>query len=278
MKHILASPNIDVLAQTARARVLLGFDFDGTLAPIVQDRDSATMKRRTSRLFAKVCKLYPCAVISGRARPDVAKRLDGAGVKYVVGNHGLEPGVGIGAFEEDVVTARMVLKEALRAFPGVDVEDKRYSLAIHYRRSRQKRTARDAIHAAVRVLPVPMRVIAGKSVVNVVPDRAPTKGDALVQLRAADHADTALYVGDDITDEDVFRLDQPGRILSIRVGASRTSRAAYFLRRQGEIDALLAKLVELREDREARCPPRSTTIPKGTRSTPPSISSGTSRS
>jgi trehalose 6-phosphate phosphatase len=249
MRHILADANVDVLAQLAWARVLLGFDFDGTLAPIVADRDGAKMRARTSRLFTKVCSLYPCAVISGRSQRDVATRLDGARVKYVVGNHGLEPGVGIGAFEEDVSTARVLMARALGALPGVDIEDKRYSLAIHYRRSRQKREARDAIDAAVRALPVPMRTVAGKMVVNVVPDRAPNKGDALVSLREEENADTALYVGDDVTDEDVFRLDQPGRVLTIRVGASRTSAATYFLRAQREMDALLAKLVELRERR-----------------------------
>ena len=49
----------------------------------------------------------------------------------------------------------------------------------------------------------------GKLVVNVVPARALNKGDALIGLRTNERADTALYVGDDITDEDVFELDQP---------------------------------------------------------------------
>ncbi|MBS2017478.1 MAG: trehalose-phosphatase [Deltaproteobacteria bacterium] len=249
MRHILAHANVDVLAQLAWARVLLAFDFDGTLAPIVDDRDGAKMRARTSRLFTKVCSLYPCAVISGRSQKDVASRLEGAQVKYVIGNHGLEPGVGIGAFEEDVAAARVLLGAALAGLAGIDIEDKRYSLAIHYRRARKKREVRDAIHAAVRALPVPMRLIAGKMVVNVVPDRAPNKGDALLHLREQESADTALYVGDDITDEDVFKLDQPGRVLTVRVGASRTSAATYFLRTQGEMDPLLAKLIALREHR-----------------------------
>jgi trehalose 6-phosphate phosphatase len=251
MKHILARGHVDVLAQLAWTRVLLAFDFDGTLAPIVEDRDSAGMRTRTAKLFSKVCSLYPCALISGRSRSDVATRVEGASVKHVVGNHGLESGVGLGAFEGDVATARSLLTRALAGLSGIDVEDKRYSLAVHYRRSRQKRNARAAIHAAVRALHVPMRTIPGKMVVNVVPDRAPNKGDALLQLRETEDVDTALYVGDDVTDEDVFKLDQPGRVLSIRVGASRTSSATYFLRTQMEIDALLSKLVTLRDGRRA---------------------------
>lgn len=249
MRQILAHANEGVLAQLAWARVLLAFDFDGTLAPIVADRDGARMRGRTRRLFSRVCSLYPCAVISGRSQGDVAARLGGAPVKYVIGNHGLEPGVGIGAFEEDVAAARALVGAALRPIAGIDVEDKRYSLAIHYRRARKKREARAAIHAAVEALPVRMRLIAGKMVVNVVPDRAPNKGDALLHLREEERADTALYVGDDVTDEDVFELDQPGRVLTVRVGASRTSAATYYLRAQAEIDALLTRLVALRARR-----------------------------
>lgn len=252
MKHILSSASVDVLAQLAWARVLLAFDFDGTLAPIVESRDEAAMRPRTKRLLTKVCALYPCAVISGRSQRDVGTRIEGTGVKYVMGNHGLEPGLGLGAFEQEITEARRLLAASLRDWPGLDLEDKRYSLAVHFRRARRKREAREAIHAAVARLPTPMRIIAGKMVVNVVPDRAPNKGDALLHLREVEKADTALYVGDDFTDEDVFELDQPGRVLTIRVGSSRTSAAAYFLRTQAEMDTLLEKLAALRKGQGAR--------------------------
>ncbi len=249
MKHLLAEENAEVLAQLAFSRVLLAFDFDGTLAPIVPERDAARMRKRTEDLLVKVCALYPCAVISGRSRADVKARLNGARVKYVIGNHGLESGGRLGGLEKEVSRARDRLTASLAGWAGVDIEDKRFSLAIHYRRSRQKRLARAAIHSAVDALPVKMRVVAGKLVVNVVPANAPHKGDALLDLRAKEKADTALFVGDDVTDEDVFEIDQPGRLLSVRVGESRSSAAAYFLRDQKEMDRLLARLVLLREKR-----------------------------
>ncbi|MBK8259312.1 MAG: trehalose-phosphatase [Polyangiaceae bacterium] len=251
MKHLLSPENDEVLAQLAWSRVLLAFDFDGTLAPIVADRDAARMRARTSELFIKVCSLYPCAVISGRSQSDVSARLGAAAVKYVVGNHGLEPGASLDEFEAEIAEARASLERTLAGTAGIDVEDKRYSLALHYRRSRNKRQARSTILAAVTALPVQMRVVTGKLVVNVVPERAPNKGDALLELRKAEQADTALYLGDDVTDEDVFELDQPGRLLTVRVGESRSSAAAYFLRDQNETDRLLAKLISLREKRTA---------------------------
>ncbi len=252
MKRLLSPRNVDVLAQFAWSRVLLAFDFDGTLAPIVAARDEASMRAPTRELLGRVCQLYPCAVISGRSRTDVARRLRGLRVRHIMGNHGLEPGKHMATFERLIIAARPQLEAALAGKQGVDIEDKRFSLAIHYRRSRSKREARRAIHDAVAGLPIPMRTIPGKLVVNVLPERAPHKGDALMRLRAEEGTDTAIYVGDDATDEDVFELDQPGRLLSIRVGRARSSAAAYYLRNQGEIDGLLSQLARLRTGENRR--------------------------
>lgn len=248
MIRLLTRENRDLLAQLAWSPALLAFDFDGTLAPIIAERDDAVMRPATAALFSKVCLTFPVAVISGRARADVRARLGGARPKYVVGNHGLEPGADLQAFEAEMREVRPRLAEALNSVRGVDIEDKRYSLAVHYRRSRQKSAARAQIERAVTALPWPMRLVPGKLVINVVPYRAPNKGDALLDLRSRAGATTALYVGDDVTDEDVFRIDQPGRLLGVRVGESRASLARYFLRDQREIDTLLTRLCELRED------------------------------
>lgn len=250
MKHLFAGARADVLAALAHSRCLLAFDFDGTLAPIVPERDAAEMRSSTLALLSRVCAAYPVAIISGRSERDVAARVRGAGVQYVVGNHGLEPGPRLGPFEATVSEAEAALRDRL-AVPGIDVENKRYSLAVHYRRARQKTAARRAILAAAARLPTRFRVIGGKLVVNLVPEGAAHKGDALLALRARARCDTALYVGDDVTDEDVFHLDQPGRLLTVRVGLSRSSAASYFLRDQREIDRLLRALASLRADRRS---------------------------
>jgi trehalose 6-phosphate phosphatase len=84
--------------------------------------------------------------------------------------------------------------------------------------------------------------------VNLLPITAPHKGIALERERERLRCDTAIFVGDDKTDEDVFALDQPGRLLGIRVGRSRTSAAAYYIPSQRSIDDLLRALVDLRRD------------------------------
>ena len=246
MRRLLAREHRDVLVTLARSRTLLAFDFDGTLAPLGADREGVAMRARTAALLSKLCVLYPCAVISGRSVADVAARLGGAAVRYVVGNHGLEPGTGLAAFEHETARTRTLLERALAGVAGVEIEDKRFSLAVHYRRAAVKRPVRLAIRRAVAALPIPVRMVPGKLVVNVVPLHAPHKGDALLHLQEAAGAEMALFVGDDVTDEDIFELEQPGRLVTARIGASRASQAMYCLRNQGEIDTLLATLIALR--------------------------------
>jgi trehalose 6-phosphate phosphatase len=92
MKYLLAHANRAILARHLAANVALVFDFDGTLAPIVSDPEAAAMRAETRTLLRALSCRFPCAVISGRARDDVAPRLAGTGIACVVGNHGAEWG------------------------------------------------------------------------------------------------------------------------------------------------------------------------------------------
>ena len=91
LPNIMAKRHIHKLEEFTHSNVLLAFDFDGTLAPIVQDPARARMRPQTRRLLGAVARRYPCVVISGRARHDVLKRVGSVPVWQVSGNHGLEP-------------------------------------------------------------------------------------------------------------------------------------------------------------------------------------------
>ncbi len=245
MKHILARANRGLLAQFAWSNVLLGFDFDGTLAPIVTDPNRAQLRPKTKELLRKVCGLYPCVVISGRGQKDVNDKIRGVGVLEVVGNHGIEPWASTGKLLAEVARWQPILEEKLSKFRGVVIENKRLSVAVHYRQSRQKKKVKTEIARAASLLGQ-VRVIGGKQVVNILPEGAPHKGTALERARTAHGCDTAIFVGDDETDEDVFTLDQPGQLVTVRIGAKGSSAAAYCLRNQAEIDDLLSELLRLR--------------------------------
>jgi trehalose 6-phosphate phosphatase len=247
MKNILAREHREVLHEFAWSNVLVAFDYDGTLAPIVDDPAKARMRPETGGLLLELTKLYPVIVISGRAQPDALEKMRGANVVEVVGNHGIEPWYA-GNRHVDLVRRWLVeITAHLGQIKGVVIEDKIYSVAIHYRQSREKKKARAAILKVVADLG-DVRVIGGKQVINVLPKDAPHKGIALERERERFHCDTAIYVGDDVTDEDVFALDQPGRLLTIRVGAKSTSAAMYCIANQRAVDKLLTVLIERRRD------------------------------
>jgi trehalose 6-phosphate phosphatase len=241
MRYVLARANREVLEQFACSRMLLALDFDGTLAPIVADPCRAALRASTRRLLRRAAARHPCVVISGRSRADLLGRVAGTGVAEVVGNHGSEPWQAGAPARRAVGRWKAQLRRRLSAVRGVVIEDKGLSIAVHYRRARERGEARERILAAAARLRG-VRLVSGRLVLDVLPSGAPHKGLALEQARARFACDTAVFVGDDETDEDVFALDQPGRLLTIRVGRSRSSAASYYIRAQAEIDALLRAL------------------------------------
>jgi trehalose 6-phosphate phosphatase len=245
MRYILAKRQASTLASFASSNVVVAFDYDGTLAAISRDPHRARLHARTRRLLIAVAQRYPCVVISGRNRHDLKTRLENIPIWNVFGNHGLEPWSQTPVYAKQVQEWIQHLKRHLRVRPGLVVEDKTYSVAIHYRRVAEKESALKDINDAILGLRG-SRALGGRQAVNLVPRHAPNKGTALERARRLLACDYAIYVGDDDTDEDAFRAGPPERLLSIRVGATADSAARYCLKTQSEIDRLLKALVQLR--------------------------------
>jgi trehalose 6-phosphate phosphatase len=254
MKYALSPGGRATIERLATAKFLLAFDYDGTLAPIVASRERARMRAATRELLRKVTALYPCIVLSGRSVSDVTARLGGVELAAVCGNHGAEPSAGASRLERQVSRWIPLLEARLSGLPGVELENKRFSVAVHYRSARAKGPARRAILEAATSLGA-VRLVGGKQVVNVLPAGAPDKGSALSRLSRRIGCDAVLYVGDDDTDEDVFKLNgrdpsfRSRQLITIRVGSKRSSLARYYLRSQLEVDELLRTLVDLRTAR-----------------------------
>jgi len=243
--YLFSRPNHDLLEMFAWSNVLLAFDYDGTLAPLVNAPAHATMRASTRRLLGRASQLYPCVVITGRAKADALGRLRNIEACRVVGNHGAEPSPNGKAMRRRVQQWLPVLKARLSRRQGVVIEDKGFSVAVHYRQARERNSTRRAVLSAARSLK-DVRLVGGKLVVNFLVPDAPHKGLALERERSHFACDTVIYVGDDETDEDVFQIDRPGQLLSIRVGRKRASAAPYYIRNQAEIDRLLEALVAVR--------------------------------
>lgn len=223
--------------------VLVGFDFDGTLAPIVRDPNAAHMRRLTRSRLARLAGLVPCAVVSGRALADVEPRVDNVPLAAVIGSHGLEPFFRSARLAKRVRAWDRAVGGDLAALPEVRLERKPYGFAVHFRGAEHPERARRAIRRVLSRL-TDARVMWGAALADVVPLGAPSKDQGVEHLRRKTRARQVIYVGDDTTDEDVFRAGLERDWMTIRVGRSGKSHARYFLDDQREIDRLLTTLHE----------------------------------
>lgn len=246
MRDALSPAALAELRHFVVGKILLAFDLDGTLAPIAPRPDDAVVPDEVQHLLAVLAVRAPVAIITGRAVRD-ARRMLWFAPRYVVGNHGAEgvPGDEAAAAGYAALCRRWcneVEKSGVRQrLPGTLVEDKTYSLALHYRLARQPDEARESLLALARTLAPLPRIVEGKRVLNLVPPAARHKGEALRALIGHAGAPRALYIGDDVTDEDVFELRLPG-VRTIRVEPEGESAADLCVKRQQDVSMLLREL------------------------------------
>jgi len=240
---ILSPSGLAILKSFSDDSTLFTFDLDGTLAPIMKDPSMIVIPDEVREKMARLSTVANIAILTGRARDDARSHL-GFDPLFIIGNHGAE---GIPGWEdreqgfadlcrgwEDQLTTLLP-----HASPdGIVIENKGASLSIHYRNtSKPKVTYRDILRAVQHLSPTPRR-IPGKCVENILPEDSLNKGEALLQIMRHAGASKAVFVGDDDTDEDVFRMKHE-RILGIRVGDGLPSEANYCLCDQKQIDLLL---------------------------------------
>lgn len=212
-------------------RPLLFLDYDGTLAPIVDDPAAAHPHPDVPALLAELAGAHPVVVVTGRDLAALGRLLVGAGGEPVdvraVGLHGAEHG-GPGRVDRRQLDRHQADLDRLRAavpeVDGVWVEDKGAAFAVHYRRAADPEAARAALDAWTSGVPDRLEPIWGKTVVELRP-RDISKGTAVAAI-AAEHPDrTPVYLGDDVTDEDAFRalqaLRQPS--VTVKVGEGETA-------------------------------------------------------
>ncbi|RZA09316.1 MAG: trehalose-phosphatase, partial [Proteobacteria bacterium] len=136
------------------------------------------------------------------------------------------------------------IRKELGKEPGLLVEDKKYSLSIHYRETKDRAKAKAKILSVLEMLDPAPDMQPGKCVINLMIEGHAHKGMAVQQLLKTGKYPRALFVGDDITDEDVFRMQDP-RIFSIRVGKRKGSLAQAYVESQSEMLRVLRMLVNV---------------------------------
>jgi trehalose 6-phosphate phosphatase len=267
MRHLFQSwPEFVKDYRAAEHRLFLA-DYDGTLAAIVGRPEDARITagaREKLKALAEQPRTT-VGVISGRSIDEVRSMVGVAGI-YYSGNHGLEiEGPGLSYIHPQARAARPLMKElaarlgeSLGGIEGTIVQDKDLSLSVHYRLSRPEYD--DAVAGIVRRLTAPhvakgeIKVFPMKKIWEIRPPLDWDKGKAVELIGHEIKSQFKLsrlltvFLGDDATDEDAFKVMHRPVGWGIYVGGeNQKSAAGYFLDSPQEVEDLLGRLNDLKE-------------------------------
>lgn len=239
----------EISRRLAGQEIFLCLDFDGTLAPIVERPELASMPQDIRALLVRLRERYPVAIISGRALWDVRARAGVEGVIYG-GNHGAELEVpGESPLDLGNTPSRLagflVAAQTLSRFPGVLIEDKGVTASIHYRLLNPSRLAEfsDVFWELAGRYSQTLLVTEGRKVFEIRPVGLRGKGETVSWLmERVGKGRTPVYIGDDTADEAAF-VAVRGKGIAVAVGGSRS--AEFNLGRQSEVGDFLDFLVNL---------------------------------
>ncbi len=243
--------------------ILLLLDYDGTLTPIVETPSKAIIHKDTKGLLQKLSRSSYCktSIISGRKLEDIKRMVGIDGIIYA-GNHGLEIQGPKIKFESQVsprvksiiCNIATDLKKQLSDIKGALVEDKGLTLSIHYRLVGKKDMP--AFEKIVSKVTIPymvsdkIKVNSGKKVYEIKPPVKLDKGKVVLWVLARQQFISGaknvvpIYIGDDLTDEDAFKvLKRKG--LTVFVGRPGNSKADYYLKNTEEVTKFLRLILNL---------------------------------
>ncbi len=209
--------HLDVIEELLQ-RVPFGLitDIDGTISPTVATPQQAMVSPLCHHYLSILCRqLALVAAISGRPVVEVKDMMAIDGMVYI-GNHGLErwteghaellpkardcSGVVKAALEE--------ITPLLAAIEGIIIQDKGITATIHYRLCPDPQLAERQILAAVANSPRSrgLRVMREKMAIDLLPPVEANKGTATLRLIQDYDLSGGVYLGDDITDIESFRV------------------------------------------------------------------------
>ena len=189
---------------------------------------------------------FRCAVLSGRSYPVIRKLTRRYQLLYVVGDHGMDWGIRsahLKKIQAETLRRKKLIARKLAGVEGLHIENKRYSVTVHYRGARNQKAALRAIRKIVPEIPR-SRIMYNKKNVEFMPVPGSDKGKALAKLIRLTRAKRTFYMGDDQTDEDAFRLRKKLNLVSVHVGRSQHSIAQYYLPSQSDVDQLLRSFLK----------------------------------
>ena len=264
MKNILSYWD-SIKKELEKKYIYLFLDCDGTLAPIANTPEEARIPKETKEALTSLSMLQKVklAIISGRSLTDIKSLVGLSGIIYV-GNHGLEidgPNItsqwkATAAYKDDLAEIKTKLTKEFTVIPGVFVEDKGLSLCLHYRKADIDEEKVKGIFNRIidpYVAAGKVSTMLGKKVIEIRPAIGLNKGKIVKWLLKRENlighneGITAIYIGDDQTDETAFKvLGDSG--ISVMVGNLPSSLAKYYLDDTEQVYQFLTMILKMRSD------------------------------
>ena len=218
-------PDLDaaLVALAGHRPLLIASDYDGVLARLRDDPSAAVPEPGVAEVLDRLAAAdgVTVALVSGRGVADLRTTSGFSGPYRWVGSHGAEFD---GPLSDELATRRDRLAERLAPLvagtPGARLEVKPASVAVHVRQVEDRPAAAVLLAEAKALADSSLTMKPGKDVLEMAMTDA-DKGSALHRLREELGSGAALYLGDDVTDEDGFRALGPGDV-SIKVGEGPT--------------------------------------------------------
>ncbi len=230
MPEAISSDLTSVLAAFAfQKTILIALDFDGTLAPLVDDPEASRMIPPARHALEKLTALsgVTVAIVTGRAIDSVKRVADPLKEWFLVGSHGIEllsPG-DVTSYETPWLVPGDLTEAfdaVVKAHPGTRLEHKPFGLALHTRGVDQlvAQEAESAAHQVCDSWGGDLVVRTGHGIVECSVQEA-TKGGGIDEIRRRLRPSAVLFAGDDRTDEDGFAV-LGAKDVGIRVGGGET--------------------------------------------------------
>ena len=235
--------------------LFLFLDYDGTIVPLRKTPGRAVLSLHVRRLLSNLrdSRGTTVGVITGRSLADI-ERLLNMEMVVLAASHGFEIQTRrkkwihpvARTLSNEVDQLSKALHQNLEQIPRVLIENKRGTVTVHYRNvaaSKVERIGR-IVRDIVRPYKATFKITGGKKILEIRPDVSWGKGHAILRiLQQSKRAGKRLvvYCGDDLTDEDAFRV-LPRECITIRVGKDPVSKARFSVRNVTEVHRFLRVL------------------------------------
>ena len=242
----------------SKKKIILLLDYDGTIVPINSNPKYVSLPQRTKQLLDTLQNnpSVDLGIVSGRTLDDIKGQISIPNIMYC-GSHGFEWEIdGIRRSKEigeslSIVEIKDKLSPILQQFDGAFIEDKRFMLTIHYRmvsihkQSKFRTIVHNIVHPYLDSRAITLTT--GKKTIEVKPAINWDKGAFIDYLLLTNYDLTeesrgVIYIGDDVTDEDVF--DHQRQVITIKVG-TKISHAKYHLKNTNDTIRFLEWLSDI---------------------------------